>query len=536
MACFVADKLLPRMERMAFLQLLALAVLVRLPFYFTSTDGYMRDTAITFHDEAVFMQMGLDVLQGHAPYFTRWDVLAPLCWLVSAVMMLLSFGSLTLFRLIGSVVMAVTAFILFRAMSDSGRRVQGAWAAVFYLLLGSMMQVGQSVTVEHMTGPMIAGIVYILLNPRNDGRQVWRLLALFGLCGQLLPNVLVLAPVIALLYPELYSLRTTPQGRGWRWFGGAAWRALWQVVVRSAMLASMVGAGYMFFYLLYLLAGKGDLYMATLLEAPQVLQGSRMGVWEFWRNYVVKLARSDHWLMVACGGVFAIKLGKAVLLRQRMDPLLPVLALLMLAGLGMVYLRGNNTSLFGFYFLQVLPFFALMIGTTLRFDYDEARWFVAGAVALGLYHSALPLLTQYSGLARYMAGDNSQHESWYNDRLYRVAKTMQRFPTRGETLVVCGEDDMLYLLTGMVNPRYYLFPFYHYNGMLHGKLKQDVPSLRQLVTDTKPLYIVGRDNDPLTRRGFSEISDIMNQKYIAVANVDSTIVYLRRDKLRGIFQ
>ncbi|NBO19252.1 MAG: hypothetical protein EBV03_08530 [Proteobacteria bacterium] len=535
---FVADRVLPKVERRAFLRIAGLALFVRLPFFFTSTDGYMRDAAITFHDEAVFMQLGLDVLSGHAPYLHRWDALPPLAWLASAVMMVFCGGSLTLFRLLGALYVGTTGFVLFRAMADSGRRAQGAWSAVFYIVLGSTMQASQSFTMEHLVGLPLACILYILINPRADVRQLWRLLGLFGLCGLLFLNTIVMAPVVGMLYPALYRVRSQPHGGAWRRFGGALWRGLWQVFVRSAMLISAIGAGYMVFYFLYLLMGEGQLLLRSLFEAPPLLMGIRMtNVAWFASRYVVKMAYSDQWLMVACGFVFLLKIAKlAVLRRRHVEQLFYPLCLLMLTGLWMVYLRGNNGNLFMFYFLQVLPFFALMMGMTMRFDYDEARWFVIGAVALGLYHTSGPVRLQYSGLVQYALGDNSYHEAWYNDRLYRVAKVMQTFPTRGETLVVCGEDDMLYLMTDTQNPRYFVFPFNHYNFALHGVLKHEVPALRKKVVETKPLYIVGRDNDPLTQRGFSEISDIMQQQYIQVANIDGTAVFLRRDKLRGIFQ
>ena len=521
---FNPAKLLPRRERRALLLLLVLAVLLRLPFYFTSTDGYVRDGALTFHDEAVFMALGLEVLQGNLPYLSRWDALPPLGWLASAVMMLLSWGSLPVFRLLGTLYIGVTAYVLFRGMADRGRRAEGAWAAVFYLLLASTLQAGQSFLPEQLRGLPLVGVRYILLNPREEARQRWRLLALFGVCGLLSLNALLLAPVVAMLYPALF--------RG-RLGSGSVWLAGWQMLVRCALLLAAVCVGHLIFYVPYLLCGEGQLLLATLLDAPDLLRGNLIHPWAFARRYVQKMAYSEHWLLVVCGFIFLLKLGKQLLLRQTLDRLFLSLCGLMLAGLGMVYLRGNHGNLFMFYFLQVLPVFALMMGITLRFDYDEARWFVAGAVVLALVQMTLPLQAQYVSLVQYMSGDNSHHESWRNDRLYRVAKVMQTFPTKGESLIVCGEDDMLYVLTDMVNPRYFLFPFNHYDWPLHKLLQRQVPTLRQEVVRAQPLYIVGRDNDALTKRGFSEISDILQQKYIQVAKIEGTIVYLRQDILRG---
>jgi hypothetical protein len=119
--------------------------------------------------------------------------------------------------------------------------------------------------------------------------------------------------------------------------------------------------------------------------------------------------------------------------------------------------------------------------------------------------------------------------------LYRVAEVISTFAVRGEDIIVMGEDDMLYVLTGTKNPRYLLFPFHPYNGKLHGVLKREFFNLRNTVNKTNPVYIVARELDNLTERGFIEIGDIIRQRYVQVANIEGTLIYLRRDRLRSIF-
>lgn len=536
---------LPESRRGILLALLMLALLLRLPFVFTSTDGYMRDVAVTFHDEAMYMLQGRELLRGHLPYLAHWDNAAPVQWLVYAAIMLVTGGTLTGFRLFGLGVITCTAYVLHRCLAERSKPVSGWWAAFFYVLFASTLQAGQSFTFEHLLGLPFALILREVLAPPRRGaawRRPARLLMLFGFSCWLAPSFFCLAPALALLVPELYAgpgcVPAALRGRKTPLSGvlerGRAVST--PVLVRSCMLLTAGGAGYVLSYIFYLLIGEGEYFLASVFEAHRYLAGPYDSVQEYAARYASKLLHSPHWLIMLLGVCFTAKV--AMMLTKpaaRFDPLLYRLLLLGVSALFMVYFRGNHSAVFLFYFLQALPVFALIMGYAMNFNLADLRWFSLVVVLAGVHHSTALVQKGWAPFIASLAGDNSQAQYRYGDRLYRAAEVMATFSTEREALIVCGEDDMLYLLTGADNPRFFHFPFHGMNGGLHRILKRAVPSLRAVVLDRRPLYITGREGDPITNRNFNEIGDLLQQRYVQVSNIDGTLIFLRKDKLHNIF-
>lgn len=528
----------PRTRRAVFFTLIAVSVLIRLPFFFTSTDGYMRDAAITFHDEAMLMQQGRDVLRGHWPYITHWDNAAPLQWLVYAAIMLVTGCKLTLYRLLGAIYIGITSYVLFRVLAERGKMQCAWWSAIFYIVFGSTLQAGQSFTLEHLLGLPFAVILHDVLNHRYCAagrRRDARVLMAFAFCVWLTPSFLCMAPGIALLYPGLRVPPFPLERRNGRI--ARALRAAWPLLIRMVWLLIVAAAGYAFFWLLYLLRGEGDFFLRSVFRASDYIAGPRAPLsYHFFRQYFVKMVHSDQWIMPLLLLCYVLRAG-AMLLRGRAkeDVLLYKMLLLAVCAFYMIYCRGNNSSYFLFYLLQALPMCALMMGYAFHFNLADLRWFGITVSVLGLLNTTDDVRSHYAGMVKYAAGDKAQQDNFYGDRLYRTLEVMSTFPLEGETLIVCGEDDMLYMLSGMENPRYMFFPFYSYNTGLHAILNRNFPTLRAVVLAKNPLYITGREGDPLTNRGFAELGDLLTQRYVQVGSIEGTVIYVRKDRLRNIF-
>lgn len=522
-----AARSLARSKSSVLYTLLGLSLLVRLPFIFTSTDGYMRDVAVTFHDEAMFLESGRDVLRGHLPYMEHWDNATPLQWYVYGLITLVTLGKLTLFRLLGSLCIGTTAYVLWSLMTRRNKTACGWWAAGFYIVFGSTLQAGQSFTLEHLLGLPLALMLHLILAPPawSVRKQRRWMLGLMAFTGGIAMSFVCMIPAIALLFPQLFAAKR--KGAGWQ--AGA-------FLVRCLMLLMAGAVPHMFFALVYLLAGELHYYVASAFEASFYLAsvGSHSPVL-FFRQYGMRMMNSNQWLLLLFIVGFMLK---AVLLlvqrRARYEPFVYRMTVLGVCALAMVYFRGNNNSYFMFYFIQAMPVFALIMGYTVHINLADLRWFAMLVCFLGVSATTQAVQSSYLKMVPYWRGDASDG-GIYADRLYRVVELMSVFDIDGETLLVCGEDDMLFPMTGMKNPRFFLFPFHAYNQGLHKILDRWPPSLRNIIHDKAPLYIVGRDADPLTNRGLMEIGDLLYSRYVQVSNIDGTVIYLRKNKLQNLF-
>ena len=479
------------------------------------------------------MEQGREVLRGHLPYLTHWDNGTPFQWYISGLFILLSGGNLVAFRFLGALYIGITSYVVYRCLADQHKLKCAWWAASLYLIFSSSLQASQSFSPEQVITLPFAVLLYHVLNAPT-GPSAWhrrRVLVLFGVCSWLMGSFLCMLPAVAALYPALYN-PFPRQTHGWRkWF-----YATEPYAVRSVMLLVVSAVGYVFLMPMYLLHARMGFYWASVFDAPSVISASDMSLPIFMRSYFSKFLRSDQWLMAVLIAFFLLKAGLLAIQKQlRYESFLWRLLLLFIGAVGMIYARGNHNSLFLFYSLQGLPLFALMMGYALNFNLADLRWFALAIAIVGLHNTTQAVQKQWGKLIAYSRGDNTQQAAFLGDRLYRVRDVLATFPLEGESLIICGEDDMLYPLTGMENPRFFYFPFLHYNTALHKAISYMPLGLRAMVNDTKPLYIVGRDADPMTHRGFMDIGDILQKRYVQVANIDGTLIYLRNDKLQRIF-
>ena len=119
------------------------------------------------------------------------------------------------------------------------------------------------------------------------------------------------------------------------------------------------------------------------------------------------------------------------------------------------------------------------------------------------------------------------------DRNYQVAAELNRFQIAGKNMIVCTDDDSLFILTHAENPRYFLFPSftsYHYLARVLGVR---IEPLLEVVQRSEPVAIVGWRGD----KCFSMLGKYLNEHYEMYSVVQNTHIYVRKDllmKARGI--
>lgn len=148
-----------------------IAVLIRLPFFF-------RD--YVDHDESTFIIMGQALVDGHLPYLKLWDLKPPLVFYFFAGIIALFGKSFIAIRLIGSIIVGLTAFFTFRISELLTNRKPSFFAGLITVYLLSLFGALQGVMSEHLAAlPLVWGI-YILM--KNNSSSGWILSGfLFGL-------------------------------------------------------------------------------------------------------------------------------------------------------------------------------------------------------------------------------------------------------------------------------------------------------------------------------------------------------------------
>jgi hypothetical protein len=536
--------LLPNSCVLIFLVLLSIAI--RLPFFFTSTDGYMRDGAVTFHDEAMFIQQGQEVLNGNLPYIKHWDNAPPLAWMAWAVIVFITGGNLVAFRVFGALYIALTGIVLYRTLVKQQSRAAGIWAGAFYIIFASTINASQSFTSEHLVGLPFAGLLYHLLNTGDSRRGRMFAIAFYTLCFMLMTNFIIMLPVVALVLQGFHRLgepKSRQQLPLWRSRVEVLLRPLLPYLMRVALLSLSCFLGFGFFYIIYWMQGQHELLVRSVFSVLPLFAFDKMDAgffsftsdqfWYFHQRYLAKIFHSKHWLIPVVVTCFVVMLAGSLFTRRgRQDRLSIHLLLLAAVAFILPFYRGAFTNYYLFYTLQCLPVFCLIMGRMMSLDLSDARWFALALTFMGLSDATKSVTAVYSPLLRYAGGDEAYSVSYYNDRLYKVAGIINILPMKGRPMIVCGEDDILYTLTGAVNPRYFYFPFYPYSKALIDTLGVKIPPLRNTVLETEPVYIVGRDGDHLSAKGFAEIGDILQLQYIQVSNIEGTVIFVRKDAMQ----
>lgn len=190
-------------QRTVFGILFLVSFFVRLPFFF-------RD--YIDRDESTFILMGQSWVDGHLPYTELWDLKPPITYLFFAGIIYVFGKSFIAIRLIGAIIVAITAFYTYQiALTCTGKKV-GLWASIGCVALLSMFGSLQGVMSEHICMLFFMPALFLLIT-RKKG--YWFLLSgiLIGL--SLMTKLNLAYVVVALgLYLLVIHFRKNKLGLG----------------------------------------------------------------------------------------------------------------------------------------------------------------------------------------------------------------------------------------------------------------------------------------------------------------------------------
>ena len=225
-----------------FLLLTILSVFIRFPFFF-------RD--YIDRDESTFILMGQAWVDGFLPYTVLWDVKPPLTFLFFASGIYLFGKSFLAIRLMGALLVALTAFFTFAITLKLSHRQAALFSGIGCVLLLSMFGSIQGVMSEHILMTFFMGALYLLLFSRNKYRIV---LAGMALGIALMVKISIAFPILLL---GLYLL-----GRYYREEG---------IFVSVSKMFSLSFSAFiiiMLTFLPYFFTGKAQLWWDSVILAP----------------------------------------------------------------------------------------------------------------------------------------------------------------------------------------------------------------------------------------------------------------------------
>ena len=141
-----------------FLFLFVFAFLIRFPFFF-------RD--YIDRDESTFILIGQSWTEGFLPYTQLWDVKPPITFLFFAGIIYVFGKSFFVIRLMGTLLVAITAFFTYKSGALLSTKKNGLVAAFICVMLLSMFGSIQGVMSEHICMAFFMPAFYLLLKHKK---------------------------------------------------------------------------------------------------------------------------------------------------------------------------------------------------------------------------------------------------------------------------------------------------------------------------------------------------------------------------------
>ena len=173
--------------------LCVLAFLVRLPWYFVDVIDI---------DEGASVLMGQSLAVGHLPYTEVWDNKPPLGFVPFALVQLLFPHSLAFIRLSGTLLVAATAFLVFRISLRFGCSLESLLGAVLAIVtISIVIPSGEAVMMEHVAMLPLLGALTLTIRGRYSFGNCVAIGALLGTAALVRMNLAIpaVAVVIAVL-------------------------------------------------------------------------------------------------------------------------------------------------------------------------------------------------------------------------------------------------------------------------------------------------------------------------------------------------
>lgn len=301
-----------------------IAFFVRFPFFF-------RD--YIDRDESTFILVGQSWVDGYLPYTELWDVKPPLTFLFFAGIIYLFGKSFLAIRLIGALLVSLTAFFTYKVGENMDSKKVGFWSGIGCVLLLSMFGSLQGVMSEHISMAFFMPAIYLILKYK---KPYWILASGF-LMGISLMVKLNMA--YAILFCGLFIAYSYIKRKGF-----------WKGAINTAAY----GIGIILIVLLtilpYYLQGITQLWWDSVIKAPLEYAGAR-------RYSLFKLAPT----FLVLGAFFFIAWKKKQLNFKQSGTLLIFMAIL---GVLFSFFKGGRIN--SHYLIQLHPLFIVLFAIVIR--------------------------------------------------------------------------------------------------------------------------------------------------------------------------
>ncbi len=488
------NKLTPQYQnlkyRTVFLILFAVSLFVRLPFFF-------RD--YIDRDESTFILMGQSWVDGHLPYTELWDLKPPITYLFFAIIIYIFGKSFLAIRLVGALIVAITAFYTYKISLTATTKKVGFWAAIGCVALQSMFGSLQGVMSEHICMVFFMPALYILIKKNN---AFWYAAAGL-LMGLSLMTKLNLGYIVLLL--GFYILYIHFKERA---YGKGVWRSM------------LFGLGILTVIFMTFLPYYGNAY-------PEV----------WWKSVVLASLEYAGTRRYSLFGFLPISLFMGAFFyfswkRNYLDYKNPTIQWVSLAVVGIVFSFIKGGRINGHYLIQLHPIFMVpfaifvsQISLLKKWNYRPFIFFILLLLPVESY-------LEYGNIIK----TKITRGTFFNGEGITVPKYIKEHRIDTENILFLGYHVGYWSLNAKppvksaTHPsnicRNELFPFYG------NPRETSVEELRYIMEEVQPKTVVIRKNrsifDPQLIEENTYINTLLKNKYKSPITVDMAEIYLKR--------
>ena len=488
----IINKLTPHYQNLkystVFLILFAVSLFVRLPFFF-------RD--YIDRDESTFILMAQSWVDGHLPYTELWDLKPPITFLFFACIIYIFGKSFLVIRLVGTLIVAITAFYTYKISLTATTKKVSFWAAIGCVALQSMFGSLQGVMSEHICMVFFIPALYILIKKTN---AFWYALAGF-LMGLSIMTKLNLAYVVLVLGIYIFFIHVKKRAYG----EGALKSALFGIGVITVIFLT---------FLPYYLNNYPEIWWKSVILASLEYAGARR--YSFWKM-------APTFLPIIAFLVFTW--------RKKLIPFdNPKIQLLLVAIIGVLvsFIKGGRIN--SHYLIQLYPLLIILVGITL------AQIYILKKLNPKIFLWVLLALPMESYLEYYAIIKNKlERGTFYNGEGINVPQFLKENNLETKN-VFFTEYHIGYWVLGTTPPtkaathpsnigKPEMFPFYD------NPRKTFMSELNYILDTVKPKIIVVRNNrsifDLVNVIPNSYINAYLAMYYSKISDVDGAGIYQR---------
>jgi hypothetical protein len=399
------------------------ALLIRFPLFFVDVIDL---------DEGVFVLMGRSVAEGRLPYTEIWDNKPPLGFLFFAFVQLLIPNSLFFVRFAGTLVVAASAFLVFRISLRYASMLAAFLSATLTVVaISVLIPSGQSVMMEHVALLPLLCAFALAIRGRD---ATWSYIAIGVFLGTAaLVRLNLVIPAIAVVLPLIATSNATQ-------IPSRLASGLW--VVAGGVFVLLAS------YVPYGLSGHTTLYLRSVFAVPLAYSASNLGFsdttrmmlglalpsWNLFAENAAGSVRALLWI----GGAIGI-VGLLLTSSTKERAIAAMWLLVFCAAVSFSIFLGGHA--WGHYLIQAAPFFSVGVASMLYIARLPKAVVAALLVAIFLF-GATSVWPKYAGLAH----------SWrsgaplYSGDVFTLVADLARSRKGDETYFFSDDDILAYWL------------------------------------------------------------------------------------------